>query len=623
MRTKRWLSLVGVFALAAILLAGALSAPWRTHAAHAASASGTLANGFASASKRYGVPQQLLMAVSYAETHWNAQLASNPTNGEDGSNESVYGPMALYLGPNGTGTVTQAAADLGVSASQVETDPTTNIMGAAAVLVDDAKATNSGGKPSSSDVNQWYGAVAKYVGGGTYEPAKWFADHVYALLQSGMSGAATDGESLSVPAQQVSPNTSQINVLNLSHLQPGQSDYPLADEFIPAGGNHFAAANRPDKGLFIQYIVIHDTEVDYPGTVRAFQDPGGCCSANYVVDGESGGAYPTVTQFVHNKDIAYHAGNWWFNQHSIGIEHVGFADAPGGYYTPKMYDASAQLVAYLCAVYNIPIDRAHILGHGTVPGPTPAYTHGMHWDPGPFWDWNYYLDQVKLYYAKWTSNPLPSSAVPAQYQTSRAAIRAIVPNAAYSASADVASWTNGTYVNFANVTTTPGGSTLVRGASDPSTWTSPSSYNVADFSCDNLPDATQNSSGTWTEDTNSDLRAKAEYQEAFALLGQTSVGGVTYDEIDFNGVSGWVKDSDTTNGWGAIVTFTGATTLYGWPSLSSVYAICPDASNGLNRSGQSYVAHTVYTDSATGITWYEIYYNHRVAWAPASEVSVS
>jgi hypothetical protein len=39
--------------------------------------------------------------------------------------------------------------------------------------------------------------------------------------------------------------------------------------------------------------------------------------------------------------------------------------------------------------------------------------------------------------------------------------------------------------------------------------------------------------------------------------------------------------------------------------------------------GQSYVSQNIYTDAATGITWYEIYYNHRIAWVPNSEVMVS
>lgn len=621
MRSKRFISLAASVAVATTLIAGALVAPWGARPAQA-SPSGALASAFASAAQRYGVPQQLLMAISYSETHWNAHLATTAANGDSGSSESVYGPMSLYLDPDGSGTVAQAAADLGVSVAQVETDPATNIAGAAAVLVDDSKTTNNGNKPPSTDINQWYGAVAKYVGDDLYEPAKWFADNVYALMQSGVSDVATDGERLSVPAQAVNPATSQINILNLTHLQPGPSDYPLTNEWIPSGGKHYGASNRPKNGLFIQYIVIHDTEEDYPGTIRTFRNPGGCCSANYVVDGEAGGAYPTVTQLVHNKDIAYHAGNYWVNQHSIGIEHVGFADAPNGYYTQKLYDASAQLVAYLCAVYNIPIDRAHILGHGSVPGPSQVYVHGMHWDPGPFWDWAYYLNRVRYYYAQWTSGA-PAVGVPAQYQTSRAAIRSVAVNAAHDSASDIDSWTGGTYVNFANVTTTPGGSTLVKGASDPSTWVSPSDYNAADFSCDNLPDATQNSSGVWTEDTNSDLRAKSEYQQAFALLGQTTMDGVAYDEIDFNGTPGWVKDSDTASGWGAIVTFGSTTTIYGQPTLSSGHAICDDVSNGFSRVGQAYVSQNIYTDPATGITWYEIYYNHRIAWVPNSEVTVS
>ena len=622
MRSKRFVTLAASLALATTLIAGVLAAPWGARSAHAAAPSGELASAFASAAQQYGVPQQLLMAISYSETHWNAHLASSPDNGDSGATESVYGPMSLYLDPNGSGTVAQAAADLGVSLARVETDPTTNIAGAAAVLVDDSKTTNNGQKPPSNDVNQWYGAVAKYVGNDLYEPAKWFANNVYALMQSGVDGVATDGERLSVPAQAVNPETSQIDILNLTHLQPGPSDYPNTNEWVPSGGKHYGSSNRPKNGLFIQYIVIHDTEEDYPGTIRTFRNPGGCCSANYVVDGEAGGAYPTVTQLVHNKDIAYQAGNYWVNQHSIGIEHVGFADAPNGYYTQKLYDASAQLVAYLCAVYNIPIDRAHILGHGSVPGPSQVYVHGMHWDPGPFWDWAYYLNRVRYYYAQWTSGT-PAVGVPAQYQTSRTAVRAVAVNAAHDGASDIPSWTGGTYTNFANVTTTPGGSALVKGASDPSTWVTPSNYNAADFSCDNLPNATQSSSGAWTEDTNSDLRAKSEYQQAFALLNQTTVNGVTYDEIDFNGTPGWVKASDTTDGWGAIVTFGGTTTIYGQPTLTSGHAICNDASNGFSRVGQSYVSQNIYADPATGITWYEIYYNHRIAWVPNSEVTVS
>jgi hypothetical protein len=57
-----------------------------------------------------------------------------------------------------------------------------------------------------------------------------------------------------------------------------------------------------------------------------------------------------------------------------------------------MYRASARLVKYLAGKYDIPLDRQHILGHDTVPGPTAGTVPGMHTDPGPYWDWRHYFE---------------------------------------------------------------------------------------------------------------------------------------------------------------------------------------------------------------------------------------
>jgi N-acetyl-anhydromuramyl-L-alanine amidase AmpD len=507
-------------------------------------------------------------------------------------------------------------------------DPAMNILGAAAVLARDARATTRNHKLSSS-IDEWYGAVGRYAGTRFLGPTKQFADTVFHVLATGVQGTASDGEDLRVPAESVQPDTSQLGLLHLTTPPPRRSDYPAPATFLPVGGTGFLGAARPRDGLFIRYLVIHDTDVDYAGTVRAFTDPGHCCAAHYVVDGEDSppSSYPAVTQFVPNHDVAYHAGNYWYNQHAIGIEHVGFADRPSSYYTQRMYDTSASLVAYLADVYAIPIDRAHILAHGNVPALTQGYVPIMHWDPGPFWDWPYYLSRVRYYYERWTHNaPLPAQAVPAWAQALRSRIRMLDAYAAHAAASDIAGWSRGIYANFTPVHADDHGRPapgLVLGASDPATWQSRTRYDPRDFSCANLPDATKTGGGAWTLDTNSDLRAKAEYGEAYALLGTATVDGVTWDEINFGGVKGWIRDSATTPGWGVIVTFVGGaapTTLYGAPVLSSGYAICPDASSGFSRAGQSYVAQNVYVD-ATGATWYEIYYNHRLAWVPASEVA--
>jgi hypothetical protein len=604
----------------------ALSSPaWpAAHAApvHVAAQTGPLASAFARAARRFGVPEPLLLALAYVETRWNELPWNRYYPG------GVYGPLALYGPATGPGTLQQAAGALGVSPQALQTDPAMSILGGAAVLARDARATTRNhGLPSS--LNEWYGAVAAYAGTRFLGPTQQFADTVFHVLSMGVQGTASDGEILRVPAESVAPDTRQLGLLHLTPVTPRRADYPAPATVLPVGSTGFLGAARPRDGLFVRYIVIHDTDVDYAGTVRAFTDPGHCCAANYVVDGEDSppSSYPAVTQFVPNHDVAYHAGNYWYNQHSIGIEHVGFADRPPGYYTQRLYDTSADLVAYLAAVYAIPIDRAHLIAHGDVPALGQDGVHGMHWDPGPFWDWPYYLARVRSSYEQWTHHaPLPTPAVPPRDRALRPRIRVVDVHAAQAGA--IAGWSSGIDANVTPVYAEDHGrpsARLVLGASDPASWQSRTRYDHRAFSCDNLPDATKTAAGTWTLDAHSDLRARAEDGEAYVRLRTALVGGVRWDEINFGGVKGWIKDSATTPGWGVIVTFVGnpaPTTLYGAPVLSASYAICPDARYGFSRAGQSYVAQNVYVD-ATGATWYEIYYNHRLAWVPGSEVAAT
>jgi N-acetyl-anhydromuramyl-L-alanine amidase AmpD len=402
------------------------------------------------------------------------------------------------------------------------------------------------------------------------------------------------------------------------------ADYPEDAQFVPIAAGAYQAADRPGGGLFVDYVIIHDTEGSYPTTLAIFTSPTSCCSVHYLVDGQAGAHYPSVSQFVHDKDIAYHAGNFWFNQHSVGIEHDGFADGPIGFYTASMYQASAHLAGWIAAQHGIPIDRAHFLSHANLPGPGQAYTNGMHWDPGPFWDWPYYFKLIRREYKVWAKKKtLPVPAVPKRFRRTRSEIRTIDIGKQFAGRPDVTAWSSGAHTEFANVFSDPPDS-LVLGASDPSTWTSPTTYDQRDFSCDNLPNVTS----AMGMDQNSDQRAKADWGEAFVRIGSKEVGGVRYDEIWFNGTHGWVRHADTRSGWGVVVRFKGptpigpASRLYGKPILDPANEICPDQSYAFARAGQSYVAQNVYTDQAAGITWYEIYYNHRVAWVPASEVTI-
>lgn len=145
----------------------------------------------------------------------------------------------------------------------------------------------------------------------------------------------------------------------------------------------------------INDIVIHDTEGRFIGSIHALQNPRVDGSAHFVVSRRG-----QIVQLVPVTDVAWHSGNSWWNLHSIGIEHEGWAGRRA--YTQKEYRASAQLVAYLAHRWTIPIDREHIIGHAEVPDPYhPGFFGGVshHTDPGPYWDWGHYMGLVRYYAA--------------------------------------------------------------------------------------------------------------------------------------------------------------------------------------------------------------------------------
>jgi hypothetical protein len=417
-----------------------------------------------------------------------------------------------------------------------------------------------------------------------------------------------------------------------------RADYPKVDKFIPATTVH--AADRPFD-IPIDSIMIHDTEGSWQSAVDVFTGPT-VSAAHYLLDGELDSSVPEVTQFAHDKDWVQSVNNWWFNETSIGVEHVGFAVAPAGYYTEKLYKLSASLVGWVAWKYQVPVDRGHILGHDNIPASIDT-PHVQHWDPGPSWDWPYYMSLVRAEYKLWSHNaPLPKPEIPKKYTKPSSKIRMISVGDNFASPQDVFLWTSGSQSNYANVYANEGGrpapDKLVRGASDPSTYVpspkvgDPPQYNKLDFSCDNFPWViVPNGPPVLSEVSASDLRAKAVWGDEFALLGRDRLDGVLYDKIDFNGTPGWVRDSDTSSGWGALVRFRGGshpTTLFSGPDQNPTYldkqidtTICPDTLYGFSRAGQTYVSQVRRVEH--GQTWYQIYYNHRVAWVPADEVKVS
>ncbi|CAM5255087.1 N-acetylmuramoyl-L-alanine amidase [Streptomyces aurantiogriseus] len=163
-----------------------------------------------------------------------------------------------------------------------------------------------------------------------------------------------------------------------AHTRP--VDHPLA-EWQPATPGNYTASNRPTDHA-VDRIVIHVTQTTYSKALSIFQNPKKKVSAHYVVRSADG----HVAQCVRETDVAWHAGNWDYNTRSIGIEHEGWVDRPA-YFTDALYEESARLTAAVCDRYDIPRNRAHVIGHHEVPGTD-------HTDPGPNWDWTRYMRLV-------------------------------------------------------------------------------------------------------------------------------------------------------------------------------------------------------------------------------------
>src|SRR5438094_5673111 len=109
---------------------------------------------------------------------------------------------------------------------------------------------------------------------------------------------------------------------------------------------------------------------------------------------------------VLEKDVAWHAGNWDYNTRAIGIEHAGYASQ--NLYTYPEYDNSAMLSASICSRYGVPMDRTHVIGHYQVPDPDHPGQYGgsdHHTDPGPNWNWTYYMSQANADAANLPSLP--------------------------------------------------------------------------------------------------------------------------------------------------------------------------------------------------------------------------
>ncbi|MZD03917.1 N-acetylmuramoyl-L-alanine amidase [Streptomyces sp. SID5785] len=390
----------------------------------AAPADQKLQSAFAAAAAEFEVPQSVLLGVSYLQSRWDTHAGAPSVSGGygpmhltdvrtalartvrhdhaegDARGDDARAPLKATPALPETGalparltTLVRASKLSGIPAEQLRSDPAANVRGGAALL---AAAQKKLGRPLGGAASDWFGAVATFSGADDAATATSYADDVFAVIHDGERRTNDAGQALRLAADpSATAHTAQLARAGLRRADTGDTECPrtVSCEWIPAPyeefgdgdyGNH-DLADRP-KDQSIDYIVIHDTEATWEQTLKLVQDKT-YLAWHYSLRSTDG----HIVQSIKSKDVGWHAGNWYTNAKSIGLEHEGFLAQPDSWYTEAMYRSSARLVRYLSKRYDIPLDRQHILGHDTVPGPTTATIPQMHTDPGPYWDWSHYF----------------------------------------------------------------------------------------------------------------------------------------------------------------------------------------------------------------------------------------
>src|SRR5213082_4048825 len=155
--------------------------------------------------------------------------------------------------------------------------------------------------------------------------------------------------------------------------------YVAQPEWLPTRTNY----DEGRGGAAVNWIVLHYTDISYARTLKAFSIPASNVSAHYVIRGDG-----QIAQVVGEADTAWHAGNYWFNQHSIGIE-LELDQITNPFFTAEQYYAAAALVCAISGSHDLPLDRTRVIGHNEVPG-------SNHSDPGPSWGWPHFMYLTSL-----------------------------------------------------------------------------------------------------------------------------------------------------------------------------------------------------------------------------------
>ena len=351
------------------------------------------------AAKGSGVPRDLMVAVAHIEG--GLGLASIR---EVESDDAVPVAGVLELRHGRYNSLARGAALMGLPEVDLQIDLAKGTEAGARVLDDLARDHAI----PRADLADWAEVVEELSGHRSRAQQIAYRAEVFHLLRHGGTVRARGGEAIVLPAHEEIP-------LDLTWapppLQPqGTPEYPGAIWFETPQANKWTSG----RDTPVTMIAVHDTEGGWNASVSTLQnDPGK--SVHYILSADGS----KVGQFISEGDTGWHAGNWFYNQRMIGIEHVGYAGLDD-YQTP-LYARSADLVRSIAKRNKLgphkdgtDLARSVLVGHQEVPdgvniaksSPPCSLSPGAcvkspdygganhHRDPGVNWEWCQYMNLI-------------------------------------------------------------------------------------------------------------------------------------------------------------------------------------------------------------------------------------
>jgi hypothetical protein len=369
---------------------------------------------FQSAADEFGVPVDVLKGISFAETRWSHLTWEAGDTAACTGMPHPYGIMSLWDNSFFGHSLRVAAALIGKDIQILQDDPQQNIRGAAALLTKLYDSIPIPAETNRGEIESWRNAIAAYSGLPRMDFAQQHALDIYSAMNEGYHQYGIEWNAKPVKIGEIKTAVSKIfriEAAKISGLKKAekvttQPDYPLAKWVSSYPGTGAGDQHWYTTGYSHSFVIIHDMEGYYLSTISYFQLASTQASIYYCLnskkDNVSDAPAGEITQMVEEKYWAWHVVCW--NRYMFGIEHEGFVANPA-WFTPEMYNASSQLVAYLCDKYGIPKDRNHIIGHNEWQNQTWKTWMGTNWpqidvtcnnhtDPGQYWDWTGFMTKI-------------------------------------------------------------------------------------------------------------------------------------------------------------------------------------------------------------------------------------